>query len=272
MVLLAAAARGVQAADAGAASPPQPALSLAGDLLHAYTVRPGQTADGLLMLASSAAAPQEVRLYLQDYGTDGDGRPVYAPPGSQPRSNAPWIRLGQNRVVVAPGQQLAVSYTIQVPADPSLRGTYWSVIMVEPAAAQPPPPAASDARSRVTLRHVWRYAVHVVTDVGPAGDVRLTFTHPRLLETAAGLVLEVDLANDGQRWLRPKVWVEVYDQEGGLAARTEVLPPPLYPGCVSRQRLALGRLAPGPYQALLVADNGDAHVFAVRYTFTAPAR
>lgn len=250
----------------------QPQVGLLGDLVHSYTVSPGQTVEGLLVLTSSSDRPQEVRLYLQDYGTDGDGRPAYSQPGHRLRSNAGWIRLGQERVVVPPGQQLAVAYTIQVPADASLSGTYWSVLMVEPAGAEALVPPNSGGGRRVAILQVWRYAVHIITDIGATGDARLTFVRPRLMEEQGGLVLQVDLVNDGQRWLRPRVWLEVYDQEGALAARAEAPPPRLYPGDVSRQRLALGSLAPGSYQALLVADNGDAHVFAVRYTFTVRTR
>ena len=247
----------------------QPQVGVVGDLIRAYTVRPGQTVEGLVLLAGSSAEPQEVRLYLQDYGPDGQGRSLYTEPGRLPRSNAGWIHLGQDRVVVAPGQQLAVPYTIQVPSDASLAGTYWSVLMVEPVHADALPlPAAPGGTPQVVIREVWRYALHIVTDVGSTGQTHLLFARPRLVEEQGHLVLLVDLVNDGQRWLRPKVWLEVYDHRGALAARVEGPPMRLYPGEAGRQRLDLGSIGPGSYQALLVADNGDHHVFAARYTFS----
>ncbi|NLG68244.1 MAG: hypothetical protein GX496_01575 [Firmicutes bacterium] len=247
----------------------QPRIGLMGDLVHAYTVQPGQSVEGLLVLANPQDRPQTVRLYLQDYRTDDQGHPVYAEPGSHARSNAPWIRLGQSTVTVPPGEQLAVAYAIRVPPDGTLTGTYWSALMVEPGAAEPGAASPAPAGPRVSSRPVWRYAIHLVTHIDGPGEARLAFVRPRLLEDAGGLALQVDMVNEGVRWLRPQVWLELYDQEGRLATRVDGAPAHLYPGDVARQRLELGSLPPGPYEVLLVADNGDAHVFAAHYRFVA---
>lgn len=250
----------------------QPRIGLVGDLVHQFTVAPGQVYEGLLVLTNPGDEPEEVRLYQYDYVSDAEGRGVYSEPGKHPRSNAAWLRLGQDRVVVPPGQQVAVAYTVRVPQDATLKGTYWSVIIVEPVEANVTAPAEASPGPRIAMRQVWRYAVHVVTDIGATGQVRLTFAQPRLVKDREGnFVFQVDLVNDGERWLQPAVWLELYDQRGASVGRFEGLYRRLYPGSSGRQRIPLGRLTPGSYQALLVADNGDAQVFAARYTFTVKA-
>ncbi len=248
----------------------QPRVGLVGDLVHAYAVQPGESVEGLVVLSNADDQPQTVRLYLQDYHTDDQGHPVYSAPGRHARSNAEWIALGQSTVTVPPGQHLAVPYTVRVPADATLVGTYWSALMVEPVEAEEG--SVAPDRPVVTIRHVWRYAIHVVTDIAGTGEARLAFVRPRLLDDGGNLALQVDMVNEGVRWLRPKVWLEIYDQEGRLAARVDGGPARLYPGEVVRQRLRLGSLPPGAYEVLLVADDGDAHVFAAHYRFVVGPR
>jgi hypothetical protein len=112
-----------------------------------------------------------------------------------------------------------------------------------------------------------RYGIQIVTNIGDTGVRRIEFQNKKLLSQDGKTILQMDIANVGQRWLSPVVWVEVYDQTGTNLGRSESDKKRIYPGCSVRHKIELTDIPPGQYQALIVADNGDDYVFGAKYDF-----
>ncbi|BAS26427.1 hypothetical protein [Limnochorda pilosa] len=248
-------------------------VSLSGSLAHHFDVAPGESYEGVLGLKNRGSEPAVVRIYQTDYRFDAEGRTYYDEPGTLPRSNARWITVSRSLVTVPAGEESTVLYRISVPTDDRLTGTYWSMIMVEPLLpgdpeAPAPPGRAPAEEVALGIRQRFRYGVQVVTEAGGGAKVRLDFADPTLVyrEDDRGYTFQVDLANPGERLLIPQVWMELYDARGDRIERLEVEPRRIYPDTSVRVRIDLGPLAHGSYQALVVADNKDASVFAARYT------
>jgi hypothetical protein len=239
-----------------------------GSLSREVTLQPGGKNEGRIILRNTGDSPREVKLYQTDYMFSADGASEYGDPGSVARSNASWVTFTPRQVTVPGNETYSVYYTIEVPDDPSLTGTYWSMLMVEPLAAEDfaVSPPAEDEQARIGVRTVLRYGIQFVTSIADTGTREMRFADRQLVATEDGArVLRLDIENSGERWLRPLVWAELYDKDGAYIGRFDAERSRLFPGCSARFKVDLSQVPRGVYQALIVADNGDDSVFGAQY-------
>ena len=78
--------------------------------------------------------------------------------------------------------------------------------------------------------------------------------------------MQVDIENTGQRWLRPYLWAELYDDTGRYIGRFENGRKRIYPGTSVRYKVDLSDVPKGIYKALVVADCGGDYVFGAERT------
>lgn len=243
-----------------AATPLAAQVSVVSSTLEEHAAAPGERYAGTVRVRNGGVEPQQVRVSSADYRFLADGRTFYEQPGTVERSNAAWVAFSPSRLTLAPGEEATVAYTVAVPADASLRGSYWSVLMVE---AVDEAPAAVRA-GRVGIAPNIRYAVQLATHVGQA-ERRIALEGARLT-TEGGKALQVDIVNTGLQADRLELRVDLFDAEGAPVGRLASTRGLVYPGSSIRQRFHLGSIPPGTYKALLVVDTGTADVFGAEYT------
>ena len=90
-------------------------INVVGGLTRLMALKPGEKSDGRILIRNTGDAPQEVRANLNDYQFFADGRNLYDPPGSHPRSNAGWITFTPHQFTVPAGETVSIYYTIVVP-------------------------------------------------------------------------------------------------------------------------------------------------------------
>ena len=66
-----------------------------------------------------------------------------------------------------------------------------------------------------------RYGVQIVTHFGDTGKRSLEFLKTEMLEDKGRRTLQVDVENDGERWLRPFSYVEIFTEKGAAAGKVE---------------------------------------------------
>jgi hypothetical protein len=226
---------------------------------------PGEKYTGTIVISNPTAQPQAARIYQTDYRFASDGTAHYDDPGSSPRSNANWVTPQATRITVPANSQVAVPYS--VPRGDSLRGTYWSLIMVEGAPSDPSAAASVSGKPQLAIGAVMRYAIQVATHIQASGTRTVQFSSPSATKSAAGVAsLDVDMLDTGERAFRPALWVEVYDAGGKLVAKARQQRGLLYPGTSLHQHFDLGSLAAGTYKAVIFVDTGEESVFASQYT------
>ena len=249
---------------------PASAVLLEGSFFRLHTVQPGDIVDGMVTLRNISLNPETVRFFVLDRVNDARYGRRYVEPGELERSNAPWIDLGQSEVTIAPGQQFNLVYRIHVPADESLRGTYWSALMIEPQPTEQDVKVEgpeSDDSFAVTIRQIIRQEVMLVTNIGTSCARQVSFLEPQLRTSDDGtLIFEVLVENTGECLLNPNVWLELYDESGRVVGRFQNDQPRIYPGAALRQSFDLGSLEAGTYLALVIVDEGGEDVFGARYT------
>jgi hypothetical protein len=229
-------------------------ISVQGSTVHEHDAAPGAVRTGMIAITNASPNPQVARVYLTDYLFFADGSSRYDSPGSVPRSNARWIQLGAQDVTIPAGATVPVSYSVRVPADDSLTGSFWSVIMVEGVGI----PGAPSARAGIGLSAKVRYGVQVVTHLMNTGQRSMTVRSGKLGPGAEGrgpeLVLEIE--NTGERATKFDITTEVFDAEGAVRARVQQSRGLTYPGTSLIHRIELGNLSPGTYKAVVVIDAG----------------
>lgn len=225
----------------------------------------GETYTGRIVISNPTNTPQPVRIYQTDYTFDANGVTKYGDPGSTMRSNANWVTPQSQRVTVPPRSELTVPYFVKVPLGDSLKGTYWSMIMVAGAESAP---TGSSARGQVGIGQVIQYGIQVATHIGSTGRRLVKFTSPTASYSAKGAYLDVDVTSSGDRATRPTLSVEIYDAQGALRGKDKKVRGLLYPGTSLRQHFEFGSLPPGTYKALVFADTGEDPVLAQQFTIT----
>jgi hypothetical protein len=241
-------------------------VSVIGTLSREKTVKPGEKFEGVILLKNTGGNSQEVKIYQTDYLFFADGRNIYGEPGSIPRSNAKWVSLSPNRLTIPPNQTASVYYTVQVPDNPDLKGSYWSMVMVEPSAmVMAETPEEEKGKVKLGLQTIIRYGIQIVTDIKDTGIRKVSFIDKKLIRENEKKTLQISIENIGERWLSPLVWVELYNVQGVSIGRFESDRMRIYPGCSVIHRVDLTDVPGGRYKALVVADNGDDYVVGARY-------
>ncbi|HEY0016843.1 MAG TPA: hypothetical protein VGC13_11010 [Longimicrobium sp.] len=243
------------------AAPVAAQVSVVSSTLEEHTAAPGEQYTGTIRVRNTAATAQTARVSASDYRFLADGRTFYEQPGTVARSNAAWVRFSPSRLSLAPGEEATVAYTVAVPAQASLRGSYWSVLMVETVDDAP----AAVRAGRVGIAPTIRYAVQLATHVGQA-ERRIALEGARLTTEGGAKAFEVNVANTGEQADRLELRVDLFDAEGAPAGRLSSTRGLVYPGTSIHQRFDLASLPPGTYRALLVVDTGSEDVFGAEYT------
>lgn len=235
---------------------------VSGDMTQEKRAQPGERYRGTILLKSTDPVPVEVKVYQTDYHFTADGHNFYGEPGGLPRSNAKWVRLSRELVVVPANGTERVDYEVSVPGSqgPGLSGTYWSLVMVEPIAAgaresgQVPENAA-----RIT--QVLRYGVQVVTHLGGAGAANLVFTNPQLLKEDGKSFFAIDVENTGSVLVRPSLSLELYSKTGNPVGKFQGEALRLFPGTSACFKIDIGQPPKGQYLGLVVADGTGDNLF-----------
>lgn len=251
---------------AGVSTTARGQVSVLSSTVEEHTGAPGESYTGRIAISNTTADSQAVRIYQTDYQFQANGTSTFDQAGSTPRSNARWISLQSAQVVVGPHSTMSVPYTVVIPRSDSLRGTYWSVVMVEGVGA-PASLHAAAGRPQVGIATVIRYAVQVATHIGSSGTRTIHLSAPHASQKPdSGAFIDADVENTGERAYRPQLWIEVYDAQGKLRGTAKQSRGLLYPGTSLHQRFALGVLPAGTYKAVIYADTGEDSVYAAQYT------
>lgn len=242
-------------------------VSVTSGLTYEKGAQVGGSYQGAIQLRNNGAVPQEVKVYQSDYLFYSDGSNIYGEPGKDPRSNADWITFSPHRFTIPPKGTAQVGYTVQVPDDPNQSGSYWSMLMVE-GVSLASPEATKQKKNKITvgITQVMRYGLQMITHIGDTGIRKLKFVKTKVLKTEEKRILQIDMENIGERWLRPFLWAELYNEEGISKGKFPGGKSRIYPGTSVRFRIDFSQVPTGTYKALIVADCGGDDLFGATYT------
>jgi len=242
----------------------QAGVIVVGGLTHEKETSVGESYDGKIVLNNIESTLQEVKIYQTDYLFYADGRIIYGDPGKLSRSNAHWISFSPKRLSVPPHDTVAVHYTVKIPNNNKLVGTYWSIFMVEVIPADSPESSTHDPEDiELGVQQIFRYGIQIVTHIGNTGSRLIKFVNTKLLKENAQQFLQLDIENIGERWLRATLWAELYDSQGNYVGKYEGGKLRIYPGTSVRFKVDLSSVPNNNYKALVIVDCGNDTIFGV---------
>ena len=183
----------------------------------------GGTTTQAVTLNNAGKEPVRVRARLSDWDISRDGAPQFeGVPENGPYSATAWLRIAPPEVVLDPGKEGIVRFSLAIPATVEPAG-YRSSILFEfgPASGDPV------ARSReVQFRS--RVATLIYVNVGePPISVELTDLTTRT--AAAQMQVVAVMKNTGKRTVRTKGTMTIFDAGGKQVAQLPVPDLPLLP-------------------------------------------
>lgn len=231
-------------------------------LTHIHVVDGDFIIKGKIEVHNTDVKPQAVKVYQKDYTFNHKGDVFYNEPGAAARSNAKWIDFSPSYFELAPQEASIILYEIKVPEEEVLKGTYWSIIMVEGqnVASQAPNP------NSLTINTIVRYAVQIVTNIGETGERNLEFVGAALNRVQGEKFSEIALENTGERLLQPTISIELFNDNGENVGVVKAEKKKIYPGTSTKFILDLAKFPEGEYQAIVLADCNEEDIFGLNLT------
>lgn len=240
-------------------------VNVTGNFVQTHQLSPGGTASGTIVVENGGGNPESVRVYKTNFLYSADGTTRFDDTGPIPRSNMKWIVLDRDQLDLPPGGTATVAYTVTAPDSPGFRGSYWSMIMVEPISPQElAPREKTEETLSMSIKTVTRQAVQIITEVGGEATGSMRFGQMKLTKGEEGLLLAVEFIGEGERILRLRPWIEIYDGNQGLVGKFSGDPFGLHPGCSKLGQIPIPALPKGKYTALIVADCKAGDVFGAQ--------
>jgi len=233
-------------------------ININNGLSHKITVQPGQEATEIISIVNSGEEPVKVRLYKKDYFyyfENSKQLTSYSSPSSLVQSNADWISIQTPEILISPGEESDIPFTVSVPNQSCLKGTYWSMIMIEPSTAE-----SEISKGKITIKNTIRYGIQVSTTVGfpETGDKKMEILSRTLTKDGNANYLQLVLKNTGIFGLNPAITMRTYDNEtGSLKGEFEGNSGFLYPGTSRLYTIPFEGLEPGKYKIIVLIQDGD---------------
>ncbi len=237
------------------------------ELTHKYISTFSEEIEGTILIKNNEQEPNEAIIYQTDYLYNAEGENIFERPGTLPRSNAKWIDVSPRHIVVPANGEAYINYKIFVPQDTSLRGTYWSVIMVEPVNKSSQDNDTKDGDVKIGLNIKTRYGIRVINSMEGAGEYDLNILNRQIVKNDEGKFFTLDLENSGEFMINPEVWMEVYNRDGELIDKFISPKKTIFPETSVRHYLNIEQLLEGEYRALVVIDNEDENIWGAYYNF-----
>jgi len=182
---------------------------------------------------------------MGDWTQDSKGKLTFLPAGSGDHSATSWATLSATSLMVPPGGTTTVRISFQAPKDPTLAGTYQTVVFFETSPAQ----TQSKGAHFLTKQRLGLVVYVTIAGTGTKGS-KLSDMY------LDGRDLDVVLANTGNTLMRATGKVDLRDRAGKTVATLPVSDVPVMREGERDLALSLPKdLAPGYYVALALIDD-----------------
>lgn len=243
-------------------------VSIVGELTHEKSAKVDGTYSGIIFVRNTGETQQEVKVYQTDYLFFQDGINIYGEPGKDPRSNAKWITFSPNLMTIPTKEKAEIQYTVKLPDDNTLKGTYWSMLMIEGIAkgsleSEIAPPKKDEIKASV--KTVFRYGIQMVTNISDTGVRKLKFMEIKTMKEKDKVNLLIGIENIGERLLRPSLYTELYDDKGNYIGKFDGGQLRTYPGTSVKFNVDMSQVPEGKYKAMIIVDCGGDDLFGMPY-------
>ena len=224
-------------------------------LTHTHKSNSGGTVTGIIKLKNTKDNEQRVIIYFNDLFQKCGEETVLTGKESHDKSIGKWISTEVNEYVLQGKEEYELLYTINVPEDESLIGSYYGVLMVEIEE----PIKEDDLDYSVKLKSKVRYGIQIITDIQEKSSPELDFYNIEIKknEKEEPSTIIVEAQNLGIFYVEPTIILEVFNEDGEQAKKVEVKFKKIYPKSCKLFQLDISDLPKGNYSGVIVADYGE---------------
>ncbi len=194
-----------------------------------HSLAPGAVVTDEALVMNKGDVPVSLRLYAADAATAINGGTSFANAGEQRNGVAHWLSLSVAGILLGPGEQRVVPFTISVPSSAS-PGQHVGGLVVEalPDSAEPSGPSGAG----FVVNVVRRVGVAVLIDVpGPhAAGLEITGVCLRQQDDDLGATFEIAVRNTGNVFVRGEGSLVIGDRQGAKLASIPIEMDTVLPG------------------------------------------
>ena len=235
-------------------------------LLHEYKVSRGDSVQGKVQLRNNGSAAERVRINKKDivFSKFGEANYKTLEEKANPRSNAAWITFNTaNDKNLSAQENYEFEYTINIPNDPNIKGSFWSTLMIEPQTALDINNTNID-KKEITVVTKARYAIMLVTTITD-GSVDISVMEHKIKTVDDKKLLEIDIKNNGESIYRMKSELQLYNSNGEYIFNKQLNSKAVYPESTNSILFDISEVKKGTYNALIMFEGDDESLQGVQY-------
>lgn len=138
--------------------------------------------------------------------------------------------------------------------------------MVEGIPKGSPESSGARAKAEMGITQTIRYGIQIATHMTGTGTKQIEFGERKLFVNEKGeRTFQIDIVNTGDLWIRPDVYIELFDEQGVSKGKFPGIRYRIYPGTSVRESVNLSDAPKGKYKALVVVDAGGDDIFGAQY-------
>ena len=116
-----------------------------------YSLEPGAVLSDAALVMNSGDVPVTLKLYAADGITAVNGGTAFAREGQEPSGVNRWLSLPVTEIALVPGEEMAVPFTITVPADASPGQHVAGLVVAAPPIGEASPSGEGDGQFAVMV-------------------------------------------------------------------------------------------------------------------------
>ncbi|SDW37656.1 hypothetical protein SAMN05444411_101598 [Lutibacter oricola] len=224
-------------------------------LTHTHKTKSGDVVTGIIKLKNTKESEQRVIIYFNDLFQNCGEETVLTNKTTHNKSIEKWVSTEINEYVLQGKEEYELIYTLKIPSDSSLLGSYWGVLMIEVEE-----PIKEDSLDySVKLQSKIRYGIQLIADVNDKTSSELEFFDIKIDkdENNVPVSIAVEAQNLGAFYVEPTIVLEVFNEEGEQKGKQEVKFKKIYPKSCKVFTLDISTLPKGNYTGVIVADYGE---------------
>jgi hypothetical protein len=231
-------------------------------LTHVHQSASGQLVTGIIRMKNTDETEQRVIIYFNDLFQECGKETVLTADNSHNNSIKNWLTTNVNEHVFMANEEYELIYTINVPNDVEVDGSFWGVLMVEIEK----PIKEDELEYGVKLQSKVRYGIQIIADINERTPSELEFYDIKIEGNDGNKLINVDLKNLGTFYVEPTLILEVFNSNGLQEKKAEVKFKKVYPNSCKAFSLDISGLPKGAYTAVLVADYGK-NIYSIDLEF-----
>lgn len=224
-------------------------------LTHTHKSSSGSVLTGVIKLKNTKDNEQRVLIYFNDLFQKCGQETVLTVDQTHDKSIKEWLSTEIDEYVLQGKEEYEIVYTIKVPEDKAINGSYWGVLMVEVEE----PIKEDNLDYSVKLKSKVRYGIQIIADINEKNSSELDFYNMEISKDAEGnpAAILVEAQNLGLFYVEPTIILEVFNEEGEKKKKVEVKFKKVYPKSCKVFKLDIADLPKGVYSGVVVADYGE---------------